>query len=143
MADILGRTGGPFADQIELEAREIKSARIEGREPNFSVENMAPLLADENAITGSLATTDPNRLDVNINSSASIDEAIEKLVARKAELETNEPTSFLPGVVDPRALDSSVQVEDKVIREDTPSKNKEDDTPLPKRKKDVFNFVKV
>ncbi len=121
MADILGRTGGPYFDQLELEAREIRAARVEGREPNFSVDNLAPLLADENAITGMLATTDPNRLDVNINSVISIDEAIGKLLDRKAQLENwSEPSSLLSGVTDPRELDPTVDFEEPRIDKSEP-----------------------
>jgi hypothetical protein len=43
MSDILGRTGGPFLDQIELEKREIQSAAAENREPDFDPANLSPL----------------------------------------------------------------------------------------------------
>jgi len=51
MADILGRTGpNTFLDQVELEERERKSAAIEGREPDFSIPNIAPLLATPSVV---------------------------------------------------------------------------------------------
>lgn len=92
MVDILGRTGpNKFLDQEELEQREIRSAKIEGREPDFSVANLNPLLADENAVIGVPATADPNRLDVNMASVADIDRVIGLLKSRRDELE---PVSF-------------------------------------------------
>lgn len=40
--NVFQRTGGPYLDIEERKARELKSARIEGREPNFSASNLFP-----------------------------------------------------------------------------------------------------
>lgn len=44
MVDIYGRTGGPYLDQVELEATERRNATAEGREPDFSLANLLPLV---------------------------------------------------------------------------------------------------
>jgi hypothetical protein len=41
--NVFGRTGGPYLDIEEAKARELKSARIEDREPDFSAENLFPM----------------------------------------------------------------------------------------------------
>ena len=90
--DILGRTGGPFLDQLELIQREAESAVAEEREPDFSLENIAPLMTDANLILGVAATADFNRIDVNMNSIEDVDAVIARLVSRKAELEGTSTT---------------------------------------------------
>ncbi len=103
MADILNRTGGPFLDQIELEARENKSARLEGREPNYAIDNLAPL---------GVGNIPKLVLEVDITSADAIDEAITRLVQAKTDLEPHsEPSSLHPETVDPTIPDPSVEKE--------------------------------
>lgn len=89
MADIYNRDGGPFLDQIEVEQREIKSARIEGREPDFSVKNLAP-------------THDSMPTELK--------EKLEK-AAEETKDAPNEPVSLTPEVFNPVSPDSSVTPE--------------------------------
>lgn len=122
MPDVYDRSSSlPFLDQLEWEQREMRSARIEGREPDFSKANLNPmyhqeqehLKEQEEALERTRAGRKLRTLELDMNDPASIAKAIEMLAQHKDNLELEgdtTPTSLVPGVSDP-TIDNSVTPE--------------------------------
>lgn len=118
MVDFLGRSGSlPFLDQIEKEAAELRNARAEHRDPDFSLENLAPLHAQlikeeqdlkerfEKSKLGKFIHT----MEVDLNDASSVGDLIDKLLTHKKDLEKEgdtTPSSLLPGVDNPTINDT-------------------------------------
>lgn len=131
MSDFLGRVGSlPFLDQIEKETREIKSAAIEGRVPDFSPDNLDPLglalVKEETKLREELKNSKISRVlhtfEVDLTSPTMVGDIVDQLLYHKAKLDAgtdNTPTSLTAWVKDPTIADINV-VEDTNVENTVP-----------------------